>query len=115
MATVARLDFEVVHGDTFRKTLTFEQPAGVPLDLTDYTLLAQIKLYAGDLDTPQAEFEILDGSAVNKKILRLSAEIVATLKARNYWWDFQWIPPSGDTETKLQGIFDVLPQASVPT
>jgi hypothetical protein len=113
--SAARVDLEGIQGDTFKRTLTFEQPPGTPKsDLGGYTLLAQVKLFNGDLSAPQAEFEILDGGATHKKILRLSSTIMSQLLARNYWWDFQWITPGGDTETKIQGFFTVTPQATVP-
>lgn len=112
--SAARVDLEGVQGDTFKRTLTFEQPPGSPKDLTGYDMLAQVKLFNGDLSTPQAEFEIVAGDAAHKKVLRLSSTVMSQLLARNYWWDFQWVTPGGDTETKFQGFFTVTPQATVP-
>lgn len=113
MAT-ARVDLEAIQGDTFKRTLTFEQPPGTPKDLTNHVMLAQLKLFPGDLSAPQATFELVASDADHKRIMRLSSAIMSVLSARNYWWDFQWVTPGGETETKFQGIFTVNPQATVP-
>lgn len=108
------LDFSVKQGDTFKRTLAFFRPAEVALDLTLYTLTAQLKEFAGDTGTAKATIEILDGVSTNQKIFRLAATITDVLIPRNYWWDLQWVTPGGDVETVFEGTFSVTPQATVP-
>lgn len=99
-------DITIRRGDTFR--LRFKAKAGgVPINLTGYTFLAQIRT-SEDATTALASFSasIIDATAGIFEIV-LSAATTAALPTdttRLGVWDLQWTTAGGDVNTLVTGV-----------
>lgn len=110
--SAGRLDLTGKQGDTFTRLLTFTNTDGSAYNMTGLTLLAQVRDYPGAPGDPAATFTITVGPEAHTRYITLSDDTTAALRAKQYWWDLQWVTSGGETTTKLEGIFTLWPQVS---
>lgn len=101
MPIQANLALQFVRGSTFQRQLTFEQPAGTPIDLTDFTAAMQIRKQA-DANTIALTLttDPAPGGGVGNDYLTITAltgivtinvpaDITADIDPELYVWDLE--------------------------
>ncbi len=107
---MAKIDFEVFRGDTFKKTLKFTDGDGNPIDISGWKVTFTVKrpeYIAGDDDDSDAEKQIVnvvtDGLS-GKTTLDWQA---IDIEPGNYVYDIQVVKADGTVFTPLYGAFNV--------
>lgn len=100
----ASVDLRIYRGDTFEaQEFRWEQPAGTPVNITGYTVAAQIRLKPDAEDT-EAEFECTITDAVNGKwTIEMADDVTEDLPKKTLYWDMQLTSPGGVTKTFAAG------------
>lgn len=112
---MAKVDFEVFRGDTFKKTLKFTDSAGNPLDITNWKIAFTIKrpeYIIGDDDDSDAEKQIVnvvsDGLTGKTTLVWDAIDI----EPGTYVYDIQVVKSDGTIFTPLFGNFIVKPDVT---
>lgn len=108
------VEIEIYRGDTFTRQFKIKV-AGLPLDITGYTFLAQLRASA-DSTTILATFTCTVTDAVNGVLeMELSAATTAALDTETFSlaaWDIQWTTPAGKKKTFAYGVAKLISDVS---
>ena len=108
MATKANLFID--QGTTFTTSITLTDDEDNPIDLTNYTGVAQIrKYYTSSTYTP---FVVTLGGTTGVVILTLSATTTSGLSAGRYVYDCEVTSDVGVVSRVVEGIITVNPQVT---
>jgi len=114
----ATIDLVVYAGDTFRETFVVTSE-GSPVDLSDYTFLAQVKADRNDAN-PLKTFSVDDGDAETGQIVLTmsgtdtAALVVGDIESFTGVWDFQTTDGDGIVRTWFGGAITVSLDVSRP-
>jgi|SRR5215471_12357454 len=103
MANKANINF--YQGDDYTGTLTVYDPNGLPMDLTGYTALAQIRTDVADVASTIVATITTDIQSP-LIVISLTHDVTETLKGK-YVWDLQVTSPSGSIKTLVAGQITV--------
>lgn len=105
-------DLSIVRGDDFRVVISLSTD-GIPFDLTDYTVMAQIRPSTSLSAVLIAEFdaEIDPDPETGVITLTLDHETTATFTA-NGVWDMQITGPDGWVTTVVSGTVTIVPDVT---
>lgn len=109
----ATYDIHIYQGDTWQRWMTISI-AGAPVDVSGYTLAAQVRRKHSDPEI-LATFAIdLDPQTVGRFQLTLTPTITAALPAKDAVWDLQFTQPDGQVFTYLHGKVAVSAEVTRP-
>ena len=99
----AAVDLELYRGDDFGpQEFIWEQPAGTPVDITGYTITAQIRTSADDTAILASFTCVITSAALGKWTIALT-DVETNLLPRSAYWDMQLKSPGGFTRTFAAG------------
>jgi hypothetical protein len=106
-----RLDLRVVRGDDFRIRLEFFNADDDPIDISGWTLGAQIRTtYQGSL---LASFTVETATLPDNELnLEVAATVTATIGEGVYPWDLQRFAGTSLARTLLSGVVVVSPDVT---
>jgi hypothetical protein len=106
-----RHDFIIDQGTDFSFKLTLKQSNGQPVDLTDFTAAAHMKLYATDVE-PAAAFDIVfdDDRESGIFYMNMAKEVTGALAPGDYRYDLEYTSPSNITKRIIEGVVKVTPE-----
>ena len=100
----AIINFSVLQGDTFKKTVTFKDPAGVPIDLTGATISGKVgnkKI----VDDKEFTVTVIGDADEGRFSFELSAAETAAFPVGSYRYYVQIAYTNGVVQTLLNGNF----------
>lgn len=101
----ATLDFEIVQGDTFLRSLVIRDDDEVAIDLTSYELKAQTRVTPESSNPTNFEINIVDPTSGS---LEMTISSEQTKQLQDGSWDMKLIYPSGRVRTILRGTIIVI-------
>lgn len=109
MATISNLYID--QGSDYSDIITVASTNGQPLDLTGYTVAAQMRKSYQSRTSYNFSSSIYD--AVNGKVrLQLSAESSNTITPGRYVYDVEITSPTGGKTRVIEGIVVITPQVT---
>ncbi len=103
-AIINRNVVTIYQGSTYRDTVTVEQTAGVPLNLTGYTVQSKIKLVStGDTVNFTCSVPTPSSGVVQRSLSNALTVSLTPCVAGKYVWALQLTAPSGDVLPEIQG------------
>ena len=115
MHVPATLDLTIYQGATWDRSLTWQSPAGTPVNLTGYTAAMQVRARrdVAPVLSLASGTGITLGGALGTIALAATATTTAAIPAGTYLYDLELT--SGATVTRLvQGRVTVSPEITVP-
>lgn len=113
MSSPATRDITIVSGDDYAHTVTFEQPADTPLDVSARTYTAQVREYANApsaLATLSVDMTDADTGDVTLRLTEAQTEALGQAVESGVW-DLQQVN-AGVTTTILRGTATILRDAT---
>ena len=107
MSAPAQLNFTAYRGDTFARTLTFQDGAATPtaIDLTDYSASAQVRASADSTKLLATFTCTITAPTEGTMTLGLLPSDTSSLDSGRYFWDLQLTDSNGAVTTYLAGRF----------
>jgi hypothetical protein len=107
------VQLNVYQGDDYTAVVNVTDLDGVPIDLTGYTMSAEVRRDVADRSsTPACTFTTtVSGNEVQ---LELAHAVTASLAEQLYVWDLQSIAPSGRYFTLVDGTLVVRKEVTRP-
>lgn len=101
--TPAQLNLKIQRRADYPLDLTFKDSTGAAMNLTGWTVLAQV--WQKDRSAKAGDFTVTITSAANGQVnLRLPFSVTANLSEAEYRYDVMLISPSGLREYYVEGI-----------
>lgn len=99
-------------GSVLRKTFTYENPDGTPVDLTGYTVTMPIRRSYGAAVILDGSSHITVNAEDGEMVLEIPATVTGDLRSMSGYYDLNLEPPSGagDAFTLLTGTFTITPR-----
>lgn len=113
-------NIEIYRGDTWSLQFVAKRPDGSIVDLTGYSLRAQIRKKRNADEIVKSFSAVIDDAAAGLFSLTLQASVTAELDcgetryapASQYFWDVELTSPSGNRYTTHAGVAVVIPDTS---
>lgn len=106
-----RYDLQIYRGTDYRKTMTFNLD-GDPIDLTNYTIAAQIRK-SENAESLVAAFTFDTEPTAGRTTMGLDAETTAEIDPGVYFWDLKLIDGTGVTDVWIYGKVVILGRVTV--
>ena len=113
MAAVYVNNLVINAGTNFSQTFNLESgDTNSPLDLTGYTVSAQMRKYAGSSTATTFTTDIVSPGTLGKIIISLTPEQTTNLKPGRYVYDVIITSPTSVVTRVVEGIVTVLPSVT---
>ena len=110
-------DFTCEMGATFARTVTWEDSAGTPINLTGYTARMMVKKAPGQTAvislTSASGGGLTLGGAAGTIAIAITATVTAALTAGPYKYDLELASGAGVVTRLLEGSFTIKPEVTV--
>lgn len=104
-----KVNLVIDQGTTFVTTLTVNDDAGVPIDLSTYSASAQIRKHYTSSNA--VSFSVTANSS-GVIALTLNSNATSNLAAGRYVYDVELVAPGNTTSRIVEGIVTVTPQVT---